>query len=72
MERCEATMPLAVAMQLYFDYDQAVVEVKAPFASNGEPGFAVRRQRHEGLLKLSFPVKFNLVRGFEGVSDWGG
>jgi len=49
-----------------------VVEVKAPFASNGEPGFAVRRQRHEGLLKLSFPVKFNLVRGFEGVSDWGG
>jgi len=57
-------VPLAAAMQRYFDYDQAVVEVKAPFASNGEPGFAVRRQRHEGLLKLSFPVKFNLVRGF--------
>jgi len=59
-------MPLAAAMQRYFDYDQAVVEVKAPFApsSGNRPGLVVWRARREDLLKLAFPTKHGLVRGF--------
>jgi len=49
------------AMQRYFDYDQAVVEVEAPFAARG---LVVWRQRREDLLKLAFPTKHGLVRGF--------
>ncbi|PLJ77637.1 hypothetical protein [Infirmifilum sp. SLHALR2] len=51
-------------MQKYFDYDQAVVEVEAPFASSGKPGLVVWRARREDLLKLAFPTKHALVKGF--------
>jgi len=52
------------AMQRYFDYDQAVVEVEAPFAPDGKPGLVVWRARREDLLKLAFPTKHALVKGF--------
>jgi len=52
------------AMQRYFDYDQAVVEVEAPFAPDGKPGLVVWRQRREDLLRLAFPTKHALMRGF--------
>jgi len=52
------------AMQRYFDYDQTTVDVEAPFAPDGRPGLVVWRQRREDLLKLAFPTKHGLVRGF--------
>jgi len=52
------------AMQRYFDYDQTSIEVEAPFASSGRPGLVVWRQRREDLLRLAFPTKHALVKGF--------
>jgi len=52
------------AMQRYFDYDQTSIEVEAPFAPSGRPGLVVWRQRREDLLKLAFPTRHALVRGF--------
>jgi len=54
------------AMQRYFDYDQTSIEIEAPFAPSGSnrPGLVVWRQRREDLLKLAFPTKHDLVRGF--------
>jgi len=52
------------AMQRYFDYDQTSIEVEAPFAPSGRPGLVVWRQRREDLLRLAFPTKHALVKGF--------
>jgi len=52
------------SMQRYFDYDQTTMEVEAPFAPSGRPGLVVWRQRREDLLRLAFPTKHGLVKGF--------
>ncbi|WP_460025647.1 hypothetical protein [Infirmifilum sp. SLHALR2] len=38
--------------------------MEAPFAPSRKPGLVVWRQRCEDLLKLAFPTKHALVRGF--------
>jgi len=60
-----------LAMQRYFDCDQTIVEVEAPFALSGRPGLVAWRQRREDLLKLAFPTKDALVRGFLRESQTG-